>query len=327
MTLVETTKSRKPLLLALIGLLLLTNGYLLFKSNEASKEVSSLSISNTQLQDAKRNLQLEFDETVRSLDQMKIENATMSASMTELNSRVEEQKAELASLLKKNKWSKSQLNEVKARLYSLQLDTENYRRTIVMLQEENDSLTVQNVALYTEVENQNAANTLLVSANEDLTETKNNLSETNEMLAAKVAKGEIIVTNKVLATGVKYKSSGKEVPTTNARKAEKIKVCFDALANKVTEQGEHEVLVRLTSPEGSPISIEALGSGTFTDGESGEEKNYTTKTNIDFNGNANSYCMYWEQDQAYMDGTYQAEVYHKNTLIGKTKFDLKKGLL
>lgn len=327
MTLVESAKSRKPLLLALIGLLLLTNGYLLFKSNNASKEVSSLTVSNTQLEDEKRNLQLEFDETVRVLDEMKIENASMSASMTELNDRVEEQKAELASLLKKNKWSKSQLNEVKARMYTLQLDTENYRRTIALLQQENDSLTVQNVALYTEVENQTAANTLLVSANEDLTETKNNLTETNEMLADKVAKGEIIVTNKVLATGVKYKSSGKEVATTNARKAEKIKVCFDALANKVTEQGKHEVLVRITSPEGSPISIAALGSGTFTDAESGEEMNYTTKTDINYTGNANNFCLYWEQDQAYMDGTYQAEVYHKNTMIGKTKFDLKKGLL
>lgn len=327
MTLVESAKNRKPLLLALIGLLLLTNGYLLYKSNESTKEVSSLTESNQQLANAKRDLQLEFDETVRSLDEMKIENASMSASMTELNERVEEQKTELASLLKQNRWSKSQLNEVKARLYTLQLDAENYRRTIVMLQQQNDSLTVQNVALYTEVENQSAANTLLVSANEELTETKNNLSETNDMLAEKVAKGEILITNKVIATGVKYRNSGKEVPTTNSRKAEKIKVCFDALANKVTEQGKHEVLVRITSPEGSPISIETLGSGTFTEAETGEEMNYTTKTDINFNGNANSYCMYWEQDQAYMDGTYQAEVYHKNTMIGKTKFDLNKGLL
>lgn len=327
MTLVETAKSRKPLYIALIGLLLLTNGYLLYKSNASSKEVSSLTANNAQLEKERTKIQQEYDQTVRALDEMKIENASMTASMTELNTRVEEQKAELASLLKKNKWSKSQLNEVKARLYTLQLDAENYRRTIVMLQQENDSLTVQNVALYTEVENQTAANTLLVSANEELTETKNNLSETNDMLAAKVAKGEILVTNKVLATGVKFKSSGKEVATTNARKAEKIKVCFDALANKVTEQGKHEVLVRITSPEGSPISIADLGSGTFTDAESGKEMNYTTKTDINFTGNAKNYCLYWEQDQEYMDGTYQAEVYHKNTMIGKTKFDLKKGLL
>jgi len=99
------------------------------------------------------------------------------------------------------------------------------------------------------------------------------------------------------------------------------------MANNVTEQGKHEVLVRITSPEGSPISVAALGSGTFTESDSGQEMNYTTKADINFNGNAKSYCVYWEQDQAYMDGTYQAEVYHKNTMIGKTMFDLSKGFL
>jgi len=327
MTLLESTGSRKPLYIALIALLLLTNGYLLYKSNDASKEVGALLVSNEQLDKEKRALQLDYTETVKNLDALKVEKTNLNGSIFALNERVEEQKSELSGLLRKNKLSKVELDEVKARLYTLQLDAENYRRTVALLQQENEELSVRNVTLVTNLENETAKSTLLESANEELQTTKTNLTEENGMLAAKVAKGEILVTDNVEATGVKFKASGKEVSTSNARKAEKLKVCFDAMANRVTEPGKQEVLVRIISPEGSPISVQSLGSGTFQVADSEKQMNYTTKADINFQGDPQSYCIYWEQDQEYMDGTYAAELYHKESLIGKTNFDLRKGIL
>lgn len=322
MTLLESTGSRKPLYIGLILLLFATNGFLLWKNSNANNEVSSLTVAKAQIEEEKMNLQLEYNETVRQFEDMKIENAEQDSTIVNLTSRVEEQKSELSRLFKKNKLSSAELNEVKSRLYSLRLDAENYLRTITALQEENQALTAQNVTLSTDLEVEKEARTELEAVKTDLETQTASLSETNDMLSGVVEKGSILAAENIKGTAVRFRNNGKEIETTRAKRAEKLKICFDALPNNITEPGNQEILVRLMSPEGSPISVSALGSGTFTEAESGEEKNFTTKADISYRGKRGNYCIYWQQTQGYGEGLYAAELFHRSALIGSTSFNL-----
>ncbi len=51
---------------------------------------------------------------------------------------------------------------------------------------------------------------------------------------------------------------------------------------------------------------------------------YTAVTTIAYEGDgSDNQCIYWEQNYAFMPGTYQAKIYHKGELIGENTFDFK----
>ena len=119
------------------------------------------------------------------------------------------------------------------------------------------------------------------------------------------------------------KSSGKESETDNAKKAEKLKVCFDVPENLVADPGEKTFLVRIISPEGTTMAVQSSGSGTFMVAGSGEQRQYTTSTTIDYDQKPKNVCTYWQQTTPYAQGNYTVEVYQDGYLLSTKKFELK----
>jgi len=149
------------------------------------------------------------------------------------------------------------------------------------------------------------------------------LSSTNEQLSKKVSVASLLKPSNIKASGIRTKSSGKEDETDNAKKAEKLKVCFDVPVNDVADAGEKTFYVRIISPEGVTLAVESSGSGVLKKADTGESIQYTTTTTIDYSQQPVNACAEWQQTAPYTKGTYTAEIYQDGYLTGSQKFDLK----
>ncbi len=108
------------------------------------------------------------------------------------------------------------------------------------------------------------------------------------------------------------------------RKVNKLVIGFD-VANRIAQTGQTDVYVCITGPDGKPISVPALGSGTFTSRDEGD-KVFTAKVPVDFEqGKTKSVQFAWKQNSEFQRGNYKIEIYHNGFKIGEGTRELKKG--
>jgi hypothetical protein len=120
------------------------------------------------------------------------------------------------------------------------------------------------------------------------------------------------------------KKDGKDKETSTAKKVNKLVIGFD-VANRIAQTGQTDVYVCITGPDGKPISVPALGSGTFTTRDEGD-KVFTAKVPVDFEqGKTKSVQFAWKQNSEFMKGNYKIEIYHNGFKIGEGTRELKKG--
>ena len=125
--------------------------------------------------------------------------------------------------------------------------------------------------------------------------------------------------------GVQEKKSGKEKVTSTAKKVDKLRITFDLDENRIATSGPKDLYVSITAPDGTPVAVEALGSGKFTTRE-GEEKFFTHKVEISYTqGQKQTVSFDWKQNTNFATGSYKIEVYHNGFKIGEGTRELKKG--
>ncbi|MGB0839778.1 MAG: hypothetical protein ACPGXL_06540 [Chitinophagales bacterium] len=330
------SKSRKPYYIVLILLLLLINGLLFFQSQSLKKQKNA-AIEN--LEDEKSQLEAEYQVLLNELEAYKIENLEMDSTLTSMQEDIDSKKAQINKMLRSSESGKYELAEARKLLSSLRAQSTDYKQQVDALRYENQQLTNanqnlegENTTLKEDVGKKSEQITSLESDKADLSDAKkqleaetSNLKEVKGDLESKVNRASVMrLGRSIVATGVRSKGNGDEVATDNFKRTEKIKVCFDVLPNAVAPVGNKEIILRLTGPNGAPLSVDALGSGVFTIAETGETARYTTKAKIQYNKQEESYCMYWEQNSPFTEGTYKAELFHEGYDIGKTNFVLKK---
>ncbi len=125
-------------------------------------------------------------------------------------------------------------------------------------------------------------------------------------------------------TSIHQKSDGTERSTVVAKYVDKLRISFDVAENHVSPSGAKELFVCVTGPDGTPISVEALGSGKFTDRE-GKEKFYTQKVDINYvQGSRQTVSFDWKQHRKFEPGVYKIEVFNNGFRIGQGIRHLKK---
>ena len=118
-----------------------------------------------------------------------------------------------------------------------------------------------------------------------------------------------------------------ELTTTIQRKqqldAEKLRICFDLIQNKIAPAGQTEIAVRIISPDGTTIQLQNLGSGTFKEATTGNEIPFTYNISPDYQNDTKTVCSYWAQTFKFAAGKYSVEIYEKGFLIGQSSFMMK----
>ena len=101
-------------------------------------------------------------------------------------------------------------------------------------------------------------------------------------------------------------------------------IAFD-VDNRIAQAGSTDVYVSVTDPDGKPVTVEALGSGSFTTREEGD-KFYTFKMPVTIETGKKTHIEYpWKQNSPFKKGNYKIEVYHNGFKIGEGVRELKKG--
>jgi len=108
------------------------------------------------------------------------------------------------------------------------------------------------------------------------------------------------------------------------KKVDKLVIAFD-VDNRIAQSGQTDVYVSITGPDGKPVTVEALGSGTFTSRDEGE-KFFTTKVPVEIEAGKKKHVEFaWKQNSKFQPGAYKIEIYHNGFKIGEATRNLKKG--
>ncbi len=113
--------------------------------------------------------------------------------------------------------------------------------------------------------------------------------------------------------------------TSKAKRVDKLRISFDLDENKLTQSGQKDIFISITAPDGSPIAVEALGSGKFVTRE-GIERDFTKKVEVDYKqGEKQKVNVEWKQNSDFQTGNYRIEIYNNGFKIGEGIRTFKKG--
>ncbi len=302
---------RTYLTIALVIALLGTWGYIIWDKSKNQEAFLEKDTQYAAVITEKDTLQSLLDEATSRYDNLKTQNAKKDSTITNKDREILEKKARIQTILSDVNATKAQLAEAKRLISSLNTDIAGYQAQIEALKGENMVLTQEKEAVTQQkmlVEKDFDSAKTVIKAKEDLIDIGSTLHASNFNI-----------------TGVNEKKNGKEKQTTTAKRVDKLRITFDLDENLIAGSGMKDLYVSITAPDGSPVAVEALGSGTFKTRD-GDDKFFTHKVEINYTqGQRQTVSFDWKQNTNFATGDYKIEVYHNGFKIGEGTRTFKKG--
>lgn len=293
------------LLVALLG----TWGYIIWDKNNTNQKTQELTTQITTSDSSKNELQREFNDATMRLDMLKTSNARADSLLKTKDKDIEDLKVKVQSILNNKNATTAQLAEARSMIAQLKTNIDTYTAEIEKLQGEKVKLTEEKRVVTEErdvvTKNYDSAKTV-IKQKEDVIDVGSTLQAFNFNIV-----------------GLKERGS-KEKETSTARRVDKLRITFD-LENRIAPSGSKDVFVCITAPDGTPIAVEALGSGKFVTRD-GMEKLFTKRVLVNYNqGETQTVTVEWKQNSSFQTGNYKIEVYHNGFKIGEGIRTFKKG--
>ena len=293
------------LLVALLG----TWGYIIWDKNKTNQKTQELTTQISSSDSAKNELQTELNDATMRLDMLKTTNARADSLIKTKDKDIEDLKAKIQTIINNKNATASQLAEARGLITQLKSNIDTYTAEIEKLQGEKIKLTEEKRVVTEErdvaTRNLDSAKTV-ITQKEDVIDVGSTLHAFNFNVVGLHERGS------------------KEKVTTTARRVDKLRITFD-LENRIAPSGSKDVFVCITAPNGTPVAVEALGSGKFVTRD-GVEKLFTKKVQINYNqGEKQTVTVEWKQNSDFQTGNYKIEVYHNGFKIGEGVRNFKKG--
>ena len=293
------------LLVALLG----TWGYIIWDKNKTSQKTQELTQQISTSDSSKNEIQRELNDATMRLDMLKTTNARADSLIKTKDKDIEELKAKIQTILNNKNATAAQLSEARAMITQLKNNIDTYTAEIEKLQGEKIKLSEEKRVVTEErdvaAKNFDSAKTV-IKQKEDVIDVGSTLQAFNFNIV-----------------GLKEKGS-KEKETSTARRVDKLRITFD-LENRIAPSGSKDIFVCITAPDGTPVAVEALGSGKFVTRD-GVEKLFTKKVQVNYNqGEKQTVTVEWKQNSDFQTGNYRIEVYHNGFKIGEGVRNFKKG--
>ena len=299
----ETAKSKdrsKVYLIAIIVVLLAMNAFFIYHYVNTDKELAVTTEELADVQEARSELDAILKSTQEELELNKGKNAELDSLLVERNREIQEKAAQIQRLMRTN-------GNYKEELEKLRYYVKKYQQEIADLTEKNEKLQKENKQIQQNLSEQRDKNEELTMKNINL-ENKVNLGKKMSFTAFTVE-------------GVNRRSSGRETETNRARRVDLLKIEFTLDLNYLTDLGMKKFYLRIITPEGTTLSSENLGGGTFS--IAGEEYLYTMIHETEFDNSGQSITFYYDKGSEWEKGLYKAEVYAEGFLIGTKEIKLR----
>jgi len=304
-------KDSKNLIIALLAVGILgTWGYFLYDKNKSDKNLAQVQKEYITVDSAKNELDKSYSAALGRLDSLTGYNNELEGKLTERNSEIKKLRGRIDGLIKKQNLTAAEKKEAEKLIAEL-------NEKITGMEQEIERLKTENTQLNTDLTSEKGKTTQLTTDLQTTTTAKQELEQ-------KVDVASTLNASNIAVTPVNEKKGGKEKVTATAKRVDKLVISFD-VDNRIVQSGATDVYVCITSPDGKPVSVEALGSGSFTTREDGE-KVFTAKVPVDFEQGKKKHVEFaWKQNSEFRKGNYKSEVYHNGFKIGEAVRELKKG--
>ncbi len=322
MTKPERKDNRMIIYGILTAMLLGTWGYIIYDKSKSKEAITTLQTQFTTEQNQRNEVQDLYNSSLARLDSLtginqdlNDKNNNKQALLVAGDAEVAKLKSEIRTILSKKNASTAELDRAKDMIAKLNGRITDLAAEVERLTTENSALVATNERITSE---KTAVEENLKTTVAEKEATKKTLDETVDVASTLNASNFAI-------TPINTKKSGKEKETTKAKRVDLLRISFDVDDNRIAKAGEKEVYVTLTAPDGSPVTIPAYGSGSFSTRDDGT-KPFTSKVSLNFvPGKKNPVSFDWKQDKDFQVGDYKIEVYHNGFKIGESIRNLKKG--
>ena len=282
----------KAAIVVLAVLLLGSIGYIYKLTTDNKETVNTLTTEKETLAEELKAKIAEYDVMIADNTALKDELQAEQAKMVELLDQVEKSKGDVAAMAK-----------YKASYLKLKGEMDNLVAENKLLKEENVTLTSSLDSTKVVLDDAKKFNDTLLVQNEGLTKT--------------VEKGSKLAVLNLKVLAVKERSSGKQIETDKAGRADKLKVSFLIAENQIAKTGNREYYVQIIDSKnnilGEKKTIPA-GDKTLTYSfiTTVKYENKTVQVNEEVAG------------KDFAAGTYFVNVFDKNSeLVSKTSFNLR----
>lgn len=291
----ENPKSSNSGLKAVIAILaLLLLGSLAYMYKLSTDNTNTVALIESEKADVMKNLQ----DSKASLDEAIASNTTLSEELIAERDKVQQLMAEV----EKSKGDASALARFKA-------EASNLRNRIASLIKDVDVLKKENSKLTTKIDSTNVVLSDSRRANDTLV-------SKNDYLNKAVEKGSKLTVLNLQTAAVKQKSSGKQIATDKASRADVLKVSFMIAENQIAKSGDKTYYIQIIDAKNNVLGdkkTETFGDKALTYSFASTVK-YENKT------------VKVEKDLPVSDisqGNYFVYIFDKTELVSKTSFILK----
>jgi len=247
------------------------------------------------------------DSALTKLEQLKVQLDAAIAEKTSVSDELIAEREKVVKLMADLKKSNGDV----ASLKKIQVQYNALNAKFQALVKENGLLKDQNMTLVSKVDSLNMALGEKIRFNDTLV-------IQNENLAKTVEKAQKLVVMNLRTQAIKEKSSGREVVTERARRADKLKVCFSIAQNEVAQSGSKLYYVQIIDSKNNVLGekkVENFGETTLT---------YSFTTTVAYENKSVDVCENLEGNGVdFEKGTYFVNIFDKGTLVSKTSFTLK----
>jgi hypothetical protein len=303
----EKEKSRKRriviILWSVVAILLGSNAVTLWLLMQKKNEV-------IQVKTVTEKVIVERDNVMADLEALKKDYELLETSDAAIQKDIEEKRGKIDSLLKqaaKHKGDAYMIRKLKEETETLRSIMKGYVRTIDSLNTLNQTLVAEKKTVMKQLTVEKEKQTTLIKEKDELKST--------------IAKGSILSCFNITAKAVAYRRGGKkEIETSKARKAEKLKVSFTLGENKIAKPGEKTVFIRIMTPDGKEMAKSYDDNYKFIFNKS--VGYWAGKETLNYANTEITGVTYCEGQGEFVPGNYIIEVVCDNVVIGNSNLKL-----
>ncbi len=288
----QRNNSNLKAIIVILAFLLVGSLAYMYKMSSDAKATQSI------LVDEKAGVMKELGELKATYDKAIAENTSMSDELIAEREKV----VRLMADLEKSKGDARSLQKYKSQYLKLQNDMKGLMAQVEELKTQNVKLTTQRDSTITVLDSSRRYNQVLVGQNEELSKT--------------IEIGSKLSVMNLKTSAYKMRSSGKQIATDKASRADILKVNFTIAENKIAKSGDKTYYVQVIDSRNNVLGEKKTASFgdqslTYSFPVNVQYENKTVQVSEDLPG------------KNFEKGTYFVNVFDGNELVSKSSFVLR----
>ncbi|HEY0047536.1 MAG TPA: hypothetical protein VGB44_12580 [Flavobacterium sp.] len=288
----QRSNSGLKIIIAVLALLLIGSLVYMYKmSSDAKATESTLVDEKTSVMNDLKALKATYDNAIA-------ENTSMSDELIAEREKV----VKLMADLEKSKGDAASMSKYRSRFFALEKEMKKMVAQVEELKTQNQKLTVERDSTIVKLDESSKFNQVLVGQNEELSKT--------------IEKGSKLSVLNLKTAAFKQRSSGKQIATDKASRADVLRVSFTIAENQIAKAGDKTYYVQVIDSQNNVLGEKQTTtfgdqSLTYSFPTTVQYENKTVEVSKDLPG------------KNFAKGNYFVNIFDGNELVSKSSFVLR----